>query len=186
MNVFVTGVGSAESLVNLQHFLSRNKKIHSIVFLGSAGAYKHSNFEIGDLVYSNKFISKDIAEIKGLVKVPELVKRSVITNIDNRLKNLVLSNTIFSGTITNSTNSITTTDLQMEELVSNLYDVGVENMEAFYLAYVSYYLSIPFISLKVVTNMVGENGSNEWQKNWRECSNQLQSVVLDFFSSFNY
>ncbi len=183
-NVIVTGVGCAESLFNLHYFLNHNKHIHSIVFVGSAGAYPHSNFKVGDLVYSNKFLSKDIAEIRGLAKVPTILKRNIITNIDHRLKNLVLINTIFSATITNSTNYITTIDLEIEELVNNLYDVGAENMEAFSLAYVAYHLSIPFISLKVITNMVGRNGSQEWQKNWRESSNQLQSIVLDLFSSF--
>ncbi|MCP5496519.1 MAG: hypothetical protein H7A23_18385 [Leptospiraceae bacterium] len=185
-NILITGVGSAESLFNLQYFLHHNKHIHSVVFVGSAGAYPHSTFKVGDFVYSNKFLSKDIAEIRGLAKVPAILKKSVITNIDPRLKNLVLSNTIFSGTITNSTNYITTVDLEMEELVNNLYDVGAENMEVFSLAYAAYHLSVPFISLKVITNIVGKNGSAEWQKNWRESSNQLQSVVLDFFASFNY
>ena len=42
LRVYNTGVGFMDTIFNLQRYLTKNKEIKSIVFLGSAGAYRHS------------------------------------------------------------------------------------------------------------------------------------------------
>ena len=179
LKVYNTGVGFFDTLFNLQRYLSKMKDIKSIVFLGSAGAYRHSKRQIGEIVYSNKFVNKDIAEVKGMVKVPDVIGKHILTDADSRFTPLI-KNQKLPEAISNSTNYVTLVDLTMEELVDSLYDVDVENMEAFPIAYVATRLSIPFTAFYYVTNYVGANGSIDWNQNWRHGSNILQKEILKF------
>lgn len=179
LKVYNTGVGFMDTLYNLQRYLFKAKDIKSIVFLGSAGTYRHSKRKIGDLVYSNKFIYKEISEIKGMVKVPDVIGKHLLTGLDSRL-NPIIKNQKFTEVITNSTNYVTLIDLTTEELVDSLYDVDVENMEAFSIAYLATRLSLPFTAFFYITNYVGANGSIDWNQNWREGSNRLQKEILKY------
>ncbi|MBK8399093.1 MAG: hypothetical protein IPL26_28120 [Leptospiraceae bacterium] len=179
LRVYNTGVGFMDTLFNLQRYLTKTKDIKSIVFLGSAGAYRHSKRKLGEIVYSNKFVYRDIAEIKGMAKVPEIIGKHLLTDSDARLAPLIKTQK-YPEAITNSTNYVTLVDLSMEELVDSLYDVDIENMEAFPIAYVATRLSIPFTAFYYITNYVGANGSLDWNQNWRHGSNVLQKEVLKF------
>ncbi|MCB1177601.1 MAG: hypothetical protein KDK36_08500 [Leptospiraceae bacterium] len=179
LKVYNVGIGMHDPIFNLQRYLSKNDKIKSIMFLGSAGAYPHSGLHLGDIVASNKFLYRDIAEIKNMAKVPDVVTRHVLTDIDERLEKMI-KKFDFPWVITNSMNYITLVDLPQEELIGSLFDVGVENMEAFSIAYVANRFSIKFTSLYYVTNIVGANGSLDWARNWREGSNVLQKKVIRY------
>ena len=179
VKVYNTGVGFMDTLFNLQRYLTKMKDIKSIVFLGSAGVYRHSKIKIGDIAYSNKFVYKDIAEVKGMAKVPDVIGKHLLTDSDSRFIPFIKTKK-FPEAITNSTNYVTLVDLTMEELVDSLYDVDLENMEAFPIAYVATRMSIPFTAFYYVTNYVGANGSIDWNQNWRHGSNVLQKEVLKF------
>ena len=45
-----------DTLLICKDIYLKMKDIKSIVFLGSAGAYRHSKLKIGDIAYSNKFV----------------------------------------------------------------------------------------------------------------------------------
>jgi nucleoside phosphorylase len=177
LKVYNAGVGIHDSLFNLQRYLARTEKIKSIIFLGSAGAYPHSPFHIGDIVWSHKFLYRDIAEIRNMAKIPDVVTKHVLTKQDKKTEGLIESLNI-SQTITNSMNYVTLIDFTQEELIASLYDVGVENMEAFSLAYVANRFNLSFTALFFVTNIVGANGSLDWTRNWRDGSNILQKRVI--------
>lgn len=177
LKVYNTGVGFLDSVFNLQRYLNKNTGIKLITFLGSAGAYIHSQKKIGDLVFSNKFVYKDIAEVKNMVKVPTVINKHILTNTDLRFDR-ILPRSKFKEGIINSTNYITLIDLEHEELIDSLYEVDLENMEAFPIAYVANRLSIPFIGFFYVTNFVGSKGSEDWNSNWRYGSNVLQEEIL--------
>ena len=179
LKVYNTVVGFMDTLFNLQRYLSKMKDIKSIVFLGSAGAYRHSKRKIGDIAYSNKFVYRDIAEIKGMAKVPDIIGKHLLTDSDPRFAPFIKNQKVVEA-ITNSTNYVTLVDLTMEELVDSLYDVDIENMEAFPIAYVATRLSIPFTAFFYITNYVGANGSIDWNQNWRHGSNILQKEILKF------
>jgi nucleoside phosphorylase len=179
LRVYNTGVGFLDTLYNLHRYLNKNKEVKSIVFLGSAGAYRHSKRKIGDLCFSNKFVYKDIAEVKNMVKVPDVINKHIMTEIDPRFDGLFKRNK-FVEAVTNSTNYITLIDLEMEELVDSLYEVDLENMEAFSIAYVANRLGLNFVGLFYITNYVGANGSLDWNNNWRLGSNILQDCIIKF------
>lgn len=180
LNVLNSGVGSHDSMFNLMLYLIRNRKIRSILFAGSAGAYPHSKLTIGDLIYSNSFVYREIAEIKKLAKVPQALNRNLVTQLDPRLESFLPS---FKESTTNSPNYITMVELELTECVDFLFDVGVENMEAFGLAYIAYKFSIPFTACFYITNYVGPDGSHEWAENWREGSRTLQNHILKFLNT---
>lgn len=177
LKVYNVGVGVHDSLFNLQRYLARTEKIKSIIFLGSAGAYPHSPFHIGDMVWSHKFLYRDLAEIRNLCKIPDVVTKHVLTRVDKKMEGLVQKLNI-QQTISNSMNYLTLVDLSQEELIASLYDVGAENMEAFTIAYTANRFNLAFCALYFITNMVGANGSLDWARNWRDGSNILQKRVI--------
>ncbi len=179
LRVYNTGVGFLDTVFNLQRYLSKNKEVKSIVFLGSAGVYRHSKKKPGDLTFSHKFVYKDIAEVKNMVKVPSVITKHILSEVDTRFQR-ILNRSKFSEAITNSTNYVTLIDLTTEELVDSLYEVDLENMEAFPIAYVASRLSLQFVSLFYITNYVGAKGSEDWNANWRYGSNLLQEEIIKF------
>lgn len=179
LKVYNTGVGTHDSLFNLQRYLGKTDKIKSIIFLGSAGAYPHSRYTIGDMVCSHKFLYRDLAEIKQMCKIPDVVTKHILTRVDKRTQAMI-DELGFPSIITNSMNYVTLIDLTQEELVEYLFDVGVENMEAFNLAYVANRFNLPFTAFYYITNIVGANGSLDWARNWRDGSNILQKRIIKY------
>ena len=171
----VTGVGIASSVFTLQKYLFENRKISEIIFCGSCGAYNPSGNALGEIVFSNNFVYKEIAEFHGIVKVPDLVQKKVETVSGEFSKSIIL--TLKSG-VTNSTNSITIEDLS-DNVKEMLKEVAFENMESYGLGIVANKYSLPFTAFFSVTNYVGKNGSDDWKKNWRAFSDKLQNFILN-------
>lgn len=179
LKVYNTGIGLHDSLYSLQRYLMKNQDIKTVLFFGSAGAYPHSELKVGNIVYSYKFLSKDLAEIKNMCKVPEIMTRHILTQVDPRTADMA-EKLGFKEVITNSMNYVTLVNLSSEELVNSLFDVGAENMEAFSLAYAASRLSVNFTAFYYITNIVGENGSKDWAIHWREGSNILQKKIINY------
>jgi nucleoside phosphorylase len=183
INVYDVGIGLHDSLFNLQRYFYKNPdRFKSIVFVGSAGSYDSDRLNIGDIVYSYKFLCKDLSEIKGLAKTPDVFTKHVLSIPDVESLKMV-QKLGFVETISNSMNYVTTTNLSNEERLEHLFDVGAENMEAFSLAYVANRLSIGFLAIYYITNLVGKDGSIDWNKNWREGSNVLQSKIINYLKA---
>lgn len=176
----VTGVGISASIFHLQKYLYESHMKPEIIFCGSCGIYEKENYAIGDIVYSNRFLYKEIAELYGLVKVPELIQREISTDPSSEFARQLQNYNLKTG-VTNSTNSITIRNIENEKR-NMLNGIDFENMESFGLAYVAEKMGLNFTSLFSVTNSVGENGSLDWRKNWRRCSDQLQKFVMDQFN----
>ncbi len=177
LNILNVGVGFHESMYNLQNYLTKNDNIRSILFIGSAGAYPHSGLNVGEFVFSYKFLYKDLADIKKIAKVPSIVTKHLLSKTDPYV--IQMSKSLgFKETVSNSMNYVTLIDLSPEELVDNLIEAGAENMEAFSIAYIANKLSIPFTAFYAITNIVGINGSKEWASNWRKASNLLQKKII--------
>lgn len=181
LNILNVGVGLHESMYNTQRYLQKNDHIKSILFVGSAGAYPHSGLEMGDFVYSYKFMNKDLVDIKKLGKVPEVVTKHILSKTDQRILNMVKALEL-KEIVSNSMNYVTLIDLSSEEIVDSIFEAGAENMEAFSIAYVANKLGISFTAIYAITNIVGENGSKDWASNWRNASNELQKKVIKFLA----
>ena len=179
LNVLISGVGALNSIFYIYEYLRRNPEIKSILFCGSCGLYPGSIHAPGEIVYSDHFFYEEIASHRGIVKVPNLIKKEIQTNTPEYLRHILTAQRIKSGK-TNSTNSITITELDVIE--RNYFaskNVSFENMESFGIAFLTEKHSIPFTALFSITNLVGKNGSIDWQKNWRKCSDRLQTLLLE-------
>ena len=181
LNVINVGVGLHESMYNLQKYLYKNDHIRSILFVGSAGAYSHSGLEVGEIVYSYKFINKDIVDIKKLGKTPDVISKIILCKTDPKIMQMI-KHLEFKEIVSNSMNYVTLIDLTPEEIVDNIFEAGAENMEAFSIAYIAEKLSMPFTAIYAITNVVGENGSKDWAENWRNGSNELQKRILKYLA----
>ncbi|MCE9499779.1 MAG: hypothetical protein K8R21_04675 [Leptospira sp.] len=177
LNILVSGVGELNSVFNITRYLKQNPNIGSLLFCGSCGAYPGQNYAIGEIVYSKHFFYQEIAELRGIVKVPDLIEKEIMSKIPEGFLSSFESKKIRPGK-TNSVNSITISDLDPGD--KNFFgskDISFENMESFGIAYIAKKLSLSYAALFSVTNNVGKNGSDEWKKNWRECSNRLQHLI---------
>lgn len=181
LNILNVGVGLHESMYNIHKYVLKNDHIKSILFVGSAGAYPHSGLEMGDFVYSYKFINKDLVDIKKYGKVPDVVTKHLLCKTDQKVLNMAKALQL-KEIVSNSMNYITLVDLSSEEIVDSIFEAGVENMEAFSLAYVANKLGLACTAIYAITNIVGANGSNDWASNWRNASNELQKRIIKFLA----
>lgn len=174
----ITGVGISASIFHLQKYLYETGQKPEILFCGSCGIYDAKKYALDEIAYSNRFVYKEIAEIYGLVKIPDLVQKEIKTEFSPNIGKLL--NSQLKRGITNSTNSITIQDIEPEK--RGLFNgLDFENMESFGLAYVAEKFGLQFTALFSITNYVGKSGSDEWRKNWRGYSDRLQQFVMAQF-----
>ena len=124
-------------------------------------------------------MNKDLADIKKIAKVPDVVVKHLLAKTDPRIVQMS-KNLGFKEIVSNSMNYVSLIDLSSEEVVDHLFDAGAENMEAFSIAYIASKLAMPFTAYYAITNMVGKNGSADWALNWRKASNSLQKMIIKY------
>lgn len=163
----VMGIGNLEAAVQLSDYLSKNSNIHHIVFFGSCGAYEWSGITIGSFISPNRVYSKEISHTLKISKqIPESPEFYEITP-DKSLQTAAC----------NAPTTITLIDLKHppEESWKNL---EIENLELFGITKVANKFSVTVTAYLAVTNLVGQNGSNDWAKNWKQLSHSLQNKIL--------
>lgn len=161
------GIGNLEQAIQVSNYLFQNPDVKQIVFLGSCGVYPWSPFPMGTIVSPKEVHCKEISDLFGLGKqLPT-----------NPPFHFLKSDPYFTQTNCNAPATIT---LQtFSEGFQNVWEhFQVENLELFGLTKVAERFQIPVTAYLVITNVVGPNGSMEWQTNWREASNQLQKSFL--------
>lgn len=162
------GIGNLEAALSLQTFLFDHPHIESVIFFGSCGAYPWSSFSIGDLVSAtcahNKEISAALGHTKQILTLPTRI-------------NFIKPVNIHPTSICNAPSSLTLLTLSSPPL-EEWKELGVENLELYGIARVCEIKNISLSAHMSVTNLVGPNGSRDWQKNWRDLSNKLQNHYL--------
>lgn len=163
------GIGNLEAALSLQSYLFTYPEVESVIFFGSCGAYPWSRFSIGDFVSVTSAHNKEISATLGQTK-QIFVNRNAI----DFLQPLAIHPTAICNAPSTLTllNIITPPSEDWKEL-------GVENLELYGIAHVCEIKNIQLSANMSVTNIVGPNGSRDWQKNWRELSNKLQNQFLD-------
>ena len=148
------GVGLIESAINLTR-ICLFEKPEFLIFIGSAGSY--GRLKIFDIVES-----KSAANIEHC-----FLKKECYTPIENMIS---ISN-VSRGTIINSSNYITTSDL-----ISKAYlHIGIdgENMEFFSVLKVAKEFEIPVKGIFVITNYCNKNAHEEYIKNIKTAKEKL-------------
>jgi nucleoside phosphorylase len=158
------GIGNLEAALCLMEYLRAHPEIRSVIFLGSCGAYPWSKFKTGEMVSINKVHSLEVSAYLGHSK--QIRARATSISFQSPAQ-------IFHSAICNAPASLTLAQLQTPPS-EEWSEIDVENLELFGIARVCEILNITLTSHLCITNLVGPNGSIDWQKNWRAMSSALQ------------
>lgn len=143
----ITGIGKANAAMSLTEACIQHKPAF-VVNIGTAGTFAHS---VGDIVVSRHFVDRDLAstalpgvsaEIKGDLELP-----------------FRLPSSLSRGGQTNDLTVSTGDDFVTE---GNSPGADVVDMEAFAEALVCRKFGIPFVSVKYVTDIIGQNSTQQW------------------------
>ncbi len=138
----VTGFGKVNAAINLMVAL-QDARPHCVINIGTAGSCRH---QVGDIVVCDRFVDRDLIKLKALDAVYLLD--------DTYHRGFFQSLFAFSHYGVCSTGDQFVTEPQG--------DADVFDMEAFAYSRVCRLLNIPFVSVKYVTDKIGENSVKVW------------------------
>lgn len=148
IDYIVTGIGKVAASSSLMKELHRVQP-DLVLNIGTSGTL---SLEVGDIVASTHIVDRDYMQNKGLELECEL--------LDTYGKPLPLPS-IIQGKETNNQMIISTGDNFVTEKQQAHGDVV--DMEAFAMAWVCRMQKIPFISIKFVTDVIGDNSIDIWE-----------------------
>lgn len=154
-----TGFGKVSASIGLTESLL-NEKPDFIINIGTAGSFMH---EVGHIVVCNRFIDRDIMELKSLGGHYEMDSLKWIHYFDRYFN--------FSDYGICSTGDRFVTTPQGNQ---DVYD-----MEAFAYSRVALLFDIPFISVKYVTDKIGENSVKIWADKLSDARRELTTFMAD-------
>lgn len=153
-----TGVGKTKSACILTKHICMNKP-DLILNVGTAGTLNH---QVGDIFVSTHFIDRDYESIRlpGLEhEIDGLPLLSRQHGLRQWLKQYDKTG------ICNTGDSFVT---RAESLMGDIVD-----MEAYAQAFVCKEFDVPFISVKYITDIIGENSVGQWESRLTEARNRL-------------
>lgn len=163
------GVGYLEAARKLESILleleSQEKKVESIIFLGTCGSYR-KNLEIGDIVQIQKSRLALIGKLEEKAYTPQKYEDFILRVLK-------------SGDELNTADCMSSMEITNDDITAaKLYkDVGkeflVENMELYGVAHVAEKHKISCFSLLAVANYNNIFANREWENNQEEVSEKL-------------
>ncbi|WCL50968.1 hypothetical protein [Leptospira sp. GIMC2001] len=172
------GVGNLEASIQLSRILQTNPNIQEIVFIGSAGTYDPSKLFFPSYAIGRNYYYREISVWKKESYAPDLLPQFIQTESSDFGVKIVKSNNNFAIADVNSPNSITLIDPQ--SLPIWVETPMIENMEAFGIARVCQIMKKKFTSVFAITNAVGRDGSQEWNKNHKSMAEELIQIIKRF------
>jgi len=143
-----TGIGKTKSAMNLTEAICIEKP-YLVLNIGSAGTLLHA---IGDIFVCRRFIDRDFQSV-GLPGIEYEIDFEPVLSADKLTENW-LSDNQKPGTCNTGDSFVT----QAENI-----DGDVVDMEAYAQAVVCRQFDLPFISVKYVTDIIGQNSVKHWQ-----------------------
>lgn len=162
------GIGNLEAALSLQDYLNQNHEIVSVIFLGSCGVYPWSRLLGEEIVSTVRTHHLEISASLGQSKQIQFGKSSI---------DFLFPNLVFPKAVCNAPTTLTLLDLKSPP-TAEWEEVDIENLELYGIARVCEIRKISLTAHLAVTNVVGSEGSLQWQKNWRGLSNRLQNHFL--------
>jgi hypothetical protein len=166
------GIGNLEAAISLKKYLYENSSVDSIFFFGSCGVYPWASFQSETMVSVSHATHLEISSALGQSKQIQTKSISLFS------KALPLGLPL---AVCNAPSTLTL--LEMDKPPNeNWNSLEIENLELFGIARVCESMIKHLSAFLAITNVVGQNGSKDWQKNWRKCSSQLQNDFLEVIS----
>ena len=155
-----TGIAKMKTSVSVAEEMMREKP-DMVINIGTSGTFHHKK---GDIVVCRRFIDRDLAK----VNIP-----GITCSIDLSGQELPAFRKLADMPVGEcSTGDSFVTD-------ASEMDSDVCDMESFCIAYICKKHKVPFVSVKVVSDVVGSNSVKDWQSAIRDAVEKLQ----DFFDS---
>lgn len=142
-----TGIGKTKSAMKLTEAICKNRP-DLVLNMGTAGSIHHN---VGDIFVCNNFIDRDFQR----VKLPGIVFK---IGFEADMKDEFVGNLISEEEKTGTCNTGDSFVTEVESL-----DGDVVDMEAFAQAVVCEEFNIPFISVKYITDIIGQNSVKHWE-----------------------
>lgn len=134
--IIYTGVGKVNACLHLTEAILQEKP-SLVINIGTAGTPKH---KIGDVLFCNEFWDGDLTEIQS-------VTNHIISKLPQNIKATYSVTT--KDTFANYTEPITT---------------DAADMESFAFASVCDYYSVPFVAIKIITDIIGHTSLAKWEE----------------------
>lgn len=138
--IIYTGVGKVNACLYLTEAILQEKP-SLVINIGTAGTPKH---KIGDVLFCNEFFDGDLAEI-------ESVSAHLLSKLPPKFEK------VFTPRY-----SLTTKDTFSDYSKPILSDAA--DMEGFAFATVCDYFSIPFVAIKIITDIIGQTNLAKWEE----------------------
>lgn len=151
-----TGVAKMKTSVSVAEEIMTEKP-DMVLNIGTAGTFRH---KIGDIIVCRKFRDRDLLK----VKIP-----GILSCIDLSGQDLPAFKKL-AGMPAGECSTGDTFVTNAAELTSDVCD-----MESFCIAYICRKHKIPFVSVKVVSDIVGSNSVKDWQAALHDAVEKLQS-----------
>lgn len=140
-----TGFGKVQSVISVSNSVLKIQP-DLVINFGSAGTLNHN---VGDIFICTKFVDRDLS----VISLPGMVSEIDYTEEINHLNFLEGYNYNFT---------VNTGDSFITEISESLKTADVIDMEAFAIASFCKQNSIPFFSVKYVTDIIGKNSLKAW------------------------
>lgn len=142
-----TGIGKTKSAMKLTEAICNNRP-DLVLNMGTAGSIHH---KVGDIFICNNFIDRDFQR----VKLPGIVFE---IGFDADLEDEFICNFISQQKKVGTCNTGDSFVTEIESL-----DGDVVDMEAFAQAVVCKEFNLPLISVKYITDIIGQNSVQHWE-----------------------
>ena len=159
----LTGIGKAKSAMKLTEAIYKEKP-DLVINMGTAGTLNHN---IGDIFTCQRFIDRDFHSV-NLPGVEYEIDFTSFVNKSEIVGNLLVNSN--QGTCNTGDSFVT----EAESVYGDVVD-----MEAFAQAIVCKEYNIPFIAVKYVTDLIGQNSVKHWEDKLADARKELSEWFLD-------
>lgn len=174
------GVGNMEAMMNCFLYLSANKEINEIIFIGSAGTYDTKLCPLFSIVKGKDYYYRELAVWKLEANSPNLLE-VFIPQTEVSKNNSPFFRWNLEKYSVNSPHSISL--ISISDLPEWEHGPVLENMEVFGIAKLARKMGLNFTSIFGITNEVGRNGSRDWLRNYKQISKKLIQEINNFLVS---
>lgn len=155
-----TGIGKVSTAISVYEALL-SEKPDLVLNIGTSGTLNH---RVGDILICTAFLDRDLEKISSY-GVPFRLDFADDIFSKGFLKNHNVKYTVSTGDI-----------FQTEESESSV-NADVYDMEAYACAQVCRKMSLPFVSVKYVTDIIGQNSIKHWEDKLHEGRAGLEAFL---------
>ncbi len=167
-----TGMGKTAAATAVASAICQHKP-DLVLNIGTVGTYSHN---VGDILVSRHFIDRDMSRvpIEGLYKEIDMQDLSFGNNLPS----------IINGTPSDQHVTINTGD-NFVMCPDEAMGCDAVDMESFAMAYACKQANVPFLSVKYVTDVLGQNSVAAWVDKLAAARHDLSAYIKKYANNIN-